>query len=86
MKNHTKVYLKHFGLTGHEFCPCEVCGAKAVDIAHIIPRSKFGSKRLAEQDDISNLMALCRDCHYKYDFENKWTREEMQEIHDKKLY
>jgi len=87
LRKHTKIYLdwvKSQGLLHHEII-CEVCEAKAVDIAHIIPRSKFGSRRKEEQDNIKNLMALCRNCHYAYDFENKWTKEEMQEIHDRNL-
>ena len=81
MKNHTKVYLDHFGYGIEDFIPCEVCGQKAVDIAHIIARSKFGSKIKDEQDVITNLSALCRKCHYDYDFCNKWTTKEMSEIH-----
>jgi 5-methylcytosine-specific restriction endonuclease McrA len=42
-----------------------VCRAVSVDIHHIIPRSKFGSKRKHEQDSIENLIALCRPCHEK---------------------
>lgn len=85
MKKHTKVYLDYFGYGIEDFIPCESCGAKAVDIAHIIARSKFGDKRKDEQDNIDNLAALCRDCHYKYDFENKWTKDEMYEIHKRTL-
>lgn len=83
MRKHTKIYFDYFGYTGQEFIACEVCGKRAVDIAHIVPRSKFGSKRKDEQDNILNLMALCREHHYDYDFNNKWTAEEMQEIHNK---
>ncbi len=82
MTKHVKVYLEYFGYTGNEFICCEVCGQRGVDIAHIIPRSKFGSKRKDEQDHINNLMSLCRKCHYDYDFNNKWTKEQMQEIHN----
>ena len=85
MLKHVKNYFSHFGYSGQEWISCECCGGTAVDIAHIIPRSKFGTKRREEQDDINNLMALCRSCHYKYDFEEKWSREEMQEMHNKHL-
>jgi hypothetical protein len=81
MRKHTKIYFDYFGYTGQEFIACEVCGKRGVDIAHIIARSKFGSKTKDKQDDIDNLMSLCRECHYNYDFNNKWTSEEMQEIH-----
>ena len=60
MKNHTKVYLNHFGYTGEDFIPCETCGARAVDIHHIEARGMGGTKK---GDTIDNLMALCRYCH-----------------------
>lgn len=56
MNNHCKVYYNHFGYGEQNFVPCEVCGAKAVDIHHITGRGKG-------KDVISNLMALCRKCH-----------------------
>jgi 5-methylcytosine-specific restriction endonuclease McrA len=65
MQKHIKNYFEHNGYTGFEFIPCEICGSTAVDIHHIIPRSKFGSKRKNEQDHHSNLIALCRNCHDK---------------------
>ena len=43
-----------------DFIPCELCGAKGVDIHHIDCRGMGGSK---EKDTIENLMALCRKCH-----------------------
>lgn len=61
VKKHTKVYVDHFGWS--DFYPCEVCGARAVDIHHIHPRGMGGSKT---KDKIENLMALCRSCHIEY--------------------
>lgn len=58
--------------------PCEVCGKTAVDIHHIIPRSKFGKKTKELQDDVSNLIALCRECHDKA-HNNKLTKEFLHE-------
>ena len=58
MKPHTKVYLKHFGYTVADYIPCELCCQKSVDIHHINGRGKG-------KDEISNLMALCRECHCK---------------------
>lgn len=63
MQKHVKNYLAHHGLSGYEFIACETCGGKSVEIHHIIPRSKFGSKRKDEQDAPDNLIALCRACH-----------------------
>lgn len=63
MQPHIKNYLKHFNYTTADVILCERCKQVAVDIHHIIPRSKFGSKRKEEQDNVMNLIALCRDCH-----------------------
>lgn len=63
MQNHTKIYLDFYQFDPSSFIPCMVCGARAVDIHHIIPRSKFGKKRKAEQDKITNLIGLCRPHH-----------------------
>jgi 5-methylcytosine-specific restriction endonuclease McrA len=63
LKLHTKIYFKHFGYDVSDFIPCEVCGRKAVDIHHIRCRGMGGSK---SHDDITNLMALCRECHINF--------------------
>lgn len=81
MQAHTKAYLEHFGYGEEDFIPCEFCGKRAVDIMHIIPRSKFGKKRIDERDSILNLMAGCRTCHQKFDDGYRWTIEEAQKIH-----
>lgn len=82
MKPYTKNYMDFFGYSPGDFMPCEMCGATAVDIAHIVPKGRFGSKKIDERDHIRNCMALCRSCHYDYDFRNRWTREEMTETHN----
>jgi len=63
MQPHVKNYMEHHRYSPGDFIPCVVCGCVAVDIHHIIPRSKFGSKRKGEQDHYSNLAALCRPHH-----------------------
>lgn len=63
MKKHTKIYLDHFGYGLDSFIPCEICGARAVDIHHIERRGMGGSKNA---DDIHNLMALCREDHIEF--------------------
>lgn len=65
MQKHTKIYIDFFKPHDIENIPCEVCKNRAVDIHHIIPRSKFGKKTKDQQDSIENLMALCRFCHDK---------------------
>ena len=85
MQRHTLNYLQGMGFDTSDTILCEVCGKVAVDIAHIVARSKFGSKRKQLQDHITNLCAMCRDCHYDYDFKNRWTIEEIFEIHLKNI-
>lgn len=83
MQKHTKVYTDFFpSHTG--YYACEVCGCQAVDIHHIKRRSEFGSKVKEEQDKIENLIALCRLCHEKA-HANKITKEQLTEIHLKKI-
>lgn len=80
MRKHTKIYYDYFGLDAGYFVPCEVCGAKAVDIQHISPRGMGGSKT---KDFIENLMAMCRKCHNEADFGTKLPKELQREIHKK---
>lgn len=63
MQNHVKVYFEHFGYDSSDTIQCELCGSVAVHIHHILPRSYFGSKHKHSQDEITNLCALCYDCH-----------------------
>lgn len=81
MKNHTKVYCSHFGYILDEFIPCEVCGARAVDLHHIFRRGMGGSK---SADTIENIMALCRKCHIEYG-DKKQYMEFLKEKHKEKL-
>jgi 5-methylcytosine-specific restriction endonuclease McrA len=77
MKKHTKIYLDAMGYDTTDFIPCEICGAKAVDIHHIEARGMGGSKGA---DTIENLMAVCRQCHNTYgDLKNY--KEMLKEIH-----
>jgi hypothetical protein len=80
MKPYTKTYLNHFGYTIADFIPCEVCGAEAKDIHHIQARSI----RKDLQNDISNLMSLCRSCHVYYG-DKKQYKEFLQNKHNEIL-
>lgn len=79
LQNHIKTYFEYHGFTHQGEVMCQVCNAPAHDIHHIVPRSKFGSKRKHEQDHISNLIALCRSCHDKA-HSNELTREMLEEF------
>ena len=60
MQKHIKVYIDRFW----EDWMCEVClNNPIVDIHHIQERSKFWKRTKHLQDDISNLIWLCRKCH-----------------------
>lgn len=65
MQPHVRNYLKAMDCDIHTWIKCEIpdCGQKGVDIHHVIFRSHFGKKTKHLQDDISNLIALCRDHH-----------------------
>ena len=56
MTRHCKVYFDYFGYGIDSFVPCEVCGAKAVDIHHLDGRGK-------DKNRIELLIALCRLHH-----------------------
>lgn len=80
MKNHTKVYLEYFGIDEEDpYIPCEICSQRSVDIHHIRARGMGGSKK---KDDITNLMALCRNCHIQYGDIQEMVIT-LQELHNK---
>lgn len=63
MEKHVKNYLDGLGYDVSDFIPCEVCGAKSVDIHHVDRRSSFGSRNAEQKDALGNLVGLCRQCH-----------------------
>ena len=77
MKRHVKIYLDYFGYGIDDFVPCELCNKKAIDIHHVMGRGKG-------KDVISNLMALCRNCHNKcHGHTHTYLHPDvMQEIHN----
>lgn len=60
--------MKHHGYGIDDFIPCEVCSKKATDIHHIETRKS----RPDLAHDITNLMALCRQCHIDYGDKKAW--------------
>ena len=81
MTPHVKTYLNYFGYSISDRIGCEVCNSfNSVDCHHIQPRSKFGSKEKAKQDNIENLIALCRDCHNQA-HANILTKEYLTDLH-----
>jgi hypothetical protein len=81
MKKHTRIYLDAMGYDQCDFIPCEVCGARAVDIHHIESRGMGGRKGA---DVIENLQALCRYCHTAYG-DKKEYKTHLKAIHQSKL-
>lgn len=80
MKDYTKTYLEFFGYSEADFIPCECCGAKSVDVHHIYARSI--KKKL--ENDICNIMAVCRSCHDKFG-DKKQHRDYLQNKHNEKI-
>lgn len=76
MKKHVKIYLNHFGCG--DFIRCEVCNFMAVDIHHIKYKSRGG------KDELSNLMALCRNCHNKA-HDEEYKEDYLKDLHIKYL-
>ena len=65
--------MDYHGYCEQDWIPCQVCGGTAVDIHHILFKSKGGT------DDVRNLIALCRKCHEEA-HGGILTREELFEI------
>lgn len=87
MEKHIKTYLEFFNRDQNELI-CEICWDRAVDVHHIVPRSKFGKKTKNLQDLIENLIGLCRNCHEKAHFIQTpyLSKEELQLFHNRKIW
>jgi hypothetical protein len=83
MKNYVKIYFDYFGYDESDFIPCEVCGAKSVDLHHIEARSMGGNPN-GDKDDISNIMALCRADHVRYGDKKQW-KDWLKNLHAIKM-
>lgn len=75
-------YMDYFDLSHDEYVPCEICGARGIQVHHISYRSHHGKKTLKEQENITNLMMVCYKCHKDIHDHNKYRRIDLQEIHD----
>lgn len=84
MQKHTKIYIQYFKPHDELNISCEVCKNRAVDIHHIIPRSKFGKKTKDDQDKIENLIALCRKCH-DFAHAETFTKDYLKRVHEKTM-
>ena len=87
MQKHIKNYLEYYWIDNVYDLRCEVCWMLATDVHHIEFRSHFWKKEKHKQDDISNLIALCRYDHDRAHFKTEpyLTKEELQEIHNNNL-
>ena len=85
MKNYLKLIQKIWGYADQDIPLCFTCeNAFAVDWHHIESRKMGGNKK---KNEISNLIALCRDCHnlaHKHKITKKeLTNKLMEKINDK---
>jgi len=80
VRTYTAIYLDYFGYSVADFIPCEVCNKEAKDIHHIFARSI----RKDLVNDITNIMAVCRECHVKFG-DQKQHREMLINKHQKKI-
>lgn len=73
MQKHIKNFRKHYNIAENEIFMCQYCNcAPAVDIHHIIFKSQRGS------DEVSNLIALCRQ-HHEQAHKKKITADQLFE-------
>jgi hypothetical protein len=83
MKPYVKLYMDYFGYDVSDFICCEVCGAQAVDLHHIEPRSMGGNPK-GDKDSIENIMALCRAHHLQYGDKKQW-KDWLKKLHKIKM-
>jgi hypothetical protein len=79
MQSYIKLYLDYFNKGEQDIVLCERCGARSNQIHHIYGRGKG-------KDIITNLMALCVNCHSLAHASKEYvSKKEFQEIHNKYL-
>lgn len=81
MVKYKKVYLKFWNIGEQDIVMCDCCKHNiATDIHHIEFRSQGG------QDWITNLIALCRECHsWAHNSYKKISATKLQNIINKKI-
>ena len=72
MIKYKRDYFKHYGVGEQDILLC-ICGAVAVDLHHIVFKSKGGA------DHFSNLIPLCRSCH-ELGHSNKEFNESLKQL------
>ncbi len=83
MMKHKKVYMKCLNIGPEDIVLCEVCGAVAVDVHHVLFKSLGGV------DLFGNLIALCRYCHdvsHGKIKDESLTRNQLTEIIEKRTF
>ena len=65
MQKYIKIYTEYHDIGEQDIVLCEVCGAVASDVHHIVYKSQGG------KDEIENLIGLCRTCHDRAHFKLK---------------
>lgn len=51
-------------------CMLPETNGRALDVHHLIPFREFGAARHAEANALSNLIALCHDCHLLFEWQS----------------
>jgi hypothetical protein len=79
MQPHTRLYLKVFNYDLTDWIKCELpeCGKQAKDLHHIECRGMGGTKK---PEDITNLIALCREHHIELG-DKKQHKDRLKQVH-----
>lgn len=81
MVKYKKTYIEHFGYYIGEWIGCEICNNTSVDIHHLDIKGMGGTTK---EDEIEDLIAVCRTCHDKCHDHPEFNKKAV-EIHLKNL-
>jgi len=62
MQKYTKIVMDFYGYDISDFIPCFICGKRATEIHHIMPKSL----EFKDINNIYNLIPICRSDHEFY--------------------